>query len=131
MKTCISVLSLILVLAAGSALATAEEGKAARGENVTISGTMTCSFCKLAHTDTPCHHACCEKCVGAGESPLLTDADGNMYLLLTGEKGAALMNKDRLAWLGGKVTVTGVLVKGKGVQAIFVDRMQQWQEAHK
>ena len=56
---------------------------------------------------------------------MLTDAEGNMYLLLTGKMGETLMTPERTKMLGGQVTVKGMLVKGKGIQAIYVDSMEK------
>jgi hypothetical protein len=64
-------------------------------------------------------------CVKAGDPPMLTDADGNMYLLISGEQAVPFMNPERMKMLGGQVTVKGLLVKGKGVQAIYVDSMEK------
>ena len=35
------------------------------------------------------------------------------------------MNPERMKMLGGQVTVKGMLVKGKGIQAIYVDSMEK------
>ena len=105
----------------------ASEGKGAatKGKEVTIIGTVTCTHCKLANPDKPCKPGCCEMCIKAGDPPLLTDTEGNQYILLTSEKGKSLMSPERYKMLGGMVTVKGVLVKGKGVQAIYVDKMEK------
>ncbi len=60
-----------------------------------------------------------------GDPPSLTDAVGNMYILLTGEKGMTLMTPERIQMMGGQVTVKGLLVSRNGVQAIYVDSMQK------
>jgi hypothetical protein len=46
-----------------------------------------------------------------------------MYILLTDKMGEALMTPERTKMLGGQATVKGLLVKGKGIQAIYVDSM--------
>ncbi|MGA2071324.1 MAG: hypothetical protein ABSG97_08230 [Sedimentisphaerales bacterium] len=95
------------------------------GKQIAMTGNMSCTFCKLAHPDMTCKPDCCTTCVKAGDPPMLTDAEGNMYILLTGEQGVSLMNPARMKLLGGQVTVKGLLVKGKGIQAIYVDSMEK------
>ena len=101
------------------------EKAATSGKQVTITGGLSCTFCKLAHPDMTCKPDCCMGCVKAGDPPMLTDADGNMYLIINGEQGVPLMNPERMKMLGGQVTVKGMLVKGKGIQAIYVDSMEK------
>jgi hypothetical protein len=96
-----------------------------KGDKVTITGQLTCVFCTLAHPDKPCPKDCCAGCIKAGDPPLLTDEKGEMYILVNGEIKKALMTPERLEMAGGKVTVKGLVVKGKGVQAIFVDTMEK------
>lgn len=50
--------------------------------------------------------------------------DGNQYILLTGEHDVPLMTPERHKMVGGKVKVQGVIVKGKGIQAIYVDNVK-------
>jgi hypothetical protein len=124
-------LAIVCLLVGGSAYLgfAAEQEKAkpakagANGEQVTITGQLSCTFCKLANPNMSCKPECCTSCVKAGDPPMLTDADGNMYLLLTDKMGEALMTPERTKMLGGQATVTGLLVKGKGIQAIYVDSM--------
>ena len=101
------------------------EKAATKGQQVSMTGSLSCTFCKLAHPDMTCKPDCCMGCVKAGDPPMLTDADGNMYLLINGEQGIPLMNPERMKMLGGQVTVKGMLVKGKGIQAIYVDSMEK------
>jgi hypothetical protein len=121
--------TMVALLVAGSAYVgiAAEKEKAggAKGENVTITGQLSCTFCKLAHPDMSCKPECCSACVKSGDPPLLTDAEGNMFILLTGEKEVPLMNADRMKLVGGQVIVKGLLVKGKGIQAIYVDSIEK------
>jgi hypothetical protein len=135
MKRIIS-LAIVCLLVAGSAYlgfnATAAETEKAKetkaeskGEQVTITGQFSCTFCKLAHPDKVCSADCCKACTKAGDPPMLTDAEGNMYLLLTSKMGETMLTPDRSKMLGGQVIVKGLLVKGKGVQAIYVDSMQK------
>jgi hypothetical protein len=56
---------------------------------------------------------------------LLTDAKGNQYVLVSGEQETTLMTPERAAMIGSQVTVKGVMVKGKGVQAIYVESMEK------
>jgi hypothetical protein len=96
-----------------------------KGEEVTIMGRASCTFCKMSHPEMDCKKGCCAKCVGAGDPPLLTDGKGNNYILLTNEKGVSLMTPERIKLLGSDVTVKGLLIKGKGVQVILVDSMEK------
>jgi|GEM_PF-1062841 len=97
----------------------------AEPRQVNIAGRLSCTFCTLAHPDTPCTPECCMNCVKAGDPPSLMDAQGNMYLLLNGEQGVPLMTPARLQMMGGQVNVQGLLVNRGGIQAIYVDSMQK------
>jgi hypothetical protein len=101
------------------------EKAATTGKQVSMTGNLSCTFCKLAHPDMTCKPDCCIGCVKAGDPSMLTDADGNMYLLISGEQGVPLMNPERMKMLGGQVAVKGMLVKGKSIQAIYVDSMEK------
>ena len=118
--------AIVCLLVAGSAYlgfaAEKEKAPVAKGENVTITGQFSCTFCKLAGNMT-CTPECCMACTKAGDPPLLTDAEGNMYLLLTNKMAESLMTPERVKMLQSQVTVKGLLVKGKGIQAIYVDSM--------
>ncbi len=127
----IMVFAMVALLVTGAAYLgfAAEKEKASPegGQSVTLTGELSCTFCKLAHPNMVCKPDCCTSCVKAGDPPLLTDADGSMYLLVSGEKEVPLMNPDRMKLLGGQVTVKGLLVKGKGIQAIYVDSIEKAQ----
>ena len=97
----------------------------AEAKQVTIAGKLSCTFCTLAHPDKPCTPECCTACVKAGDPPSVTDAKGNIYILLTGEQGSPLMTPARLAMMGGQVNVKGMLVNRNGIQAIYVDSIQK------
>lgn len=103
--------------------AAGDKPMAVKGEQVTMSGKLTCTFCSLSHPEKPCAKGCCANCMKAGDPPLLTDAKGNQYILLANEVKGTLMTKANMDLTGGMVTVKGILVKGKGIQAIFVDSM--------
>jgi hypothetical protein len=103
----------------------ANQPRAAAAQDVTITGRLSCTFCTLANPDMSCTPGCCADCVKAGDPPSLTDAQGNMYLLLTGEKGMPLMTPERIQMMGGQVTVKGLLVARNGIQAIYVDSMSK------
>jgi hypothetical protein len=105
-----------------TAFAAGQNGMAIKGKEITITGQLTCTFCKLMHKT--CEEGCCERCIKAGDPPLLTDSKGNQYILLTGEHEVPLMTPERYKMLGGKVTVKGIKIKGKGVQAIYVEHME-------
>jgi hypothetical protein len=116
---------MVLFVSAGmtaTAFAAGDKGMTIKGKEVSITGQLTCTFCKLQHKT--CEEGCCERCVKAGDPPLLTDSRGNQYILLTGEHEVPLMTPERYKMLGGKVTVKGVMVKGKGVQVIYVESME-------
>jgi hypothetical protein len=127
------VLVTVCLLVSGTAYFTfaAEQEKAktekamSSGKDVTMTGHLSCTFCKLANPTMSCKPECDMACVKAGDPPLLVDAEGNMYILVNGEQGVALMTPERMKMLGGEVTVKGMLVKGKGVQAIYVNTMEK------
>ena len=100
------------------------QGNPIKGKEVSIAGKMTCTFCKLANPDKTCKPGCCEGCVRAGDPPLLTATDGNQYVLLTNEHEVSLMTPERYKMFNKPVNVQGVLVKGKGIQVIYVDKME-------
>jgi hypothetical protein len=102
-----------------------EKPAAPKGQEVTVTGSLSCTFCRLAHPDHACNKECCKGCIQAGDPALLTDAEGNMYILLTNEIKKPVMTDERLELAGGKVTVKGLLVKAKGIQTIMVDKMEK------
>jgi hypothetical protein len=97
----------------------------AEARHVTITGNLSCMFCTLLHPVKSCTPECSNACVKAGDPLLVTDAGGNMYVLLTGERGSPLITQARLDMMGGQVTVKGLLISRNGVQAIYVDDMQK------
>lgn len=121
-------IAMCMVLAAGSACfvigaaGTGDEPGEAR--QVAIGGRLSCTFCALANPDRLCPPGCCAECVNAGDPPLLTDAEGNMYLLLASEKEMTLMTPARMILMGSQVNVTGLLVKRNGIQAIYVETLE-------
>jgi hypothetical protein len=130
MKKATIVAACILLAAAGVYLlvfsgTSADQPRAAAAQDVTITGRLSCTYCTLANPDMSCTPGCCADCVRAGDPPSLTDAQGNMYLLLTGEKGMPLMTPERIQMMGGQVTVKGLLVARNGIQAIYVDSMSK------
>ena len=131
MKSLFTLSLALMVLVAFSAMAAEEKAAEPmkpmeiKGEKVTMTGMASCTFCKLSHPEKSCTNECCVGCLKAGDPPSLTDKDGNMYILLTGEHEKPLMTPERMALMGGKITVTGTLVKGKGVQGIYVEKMEK------
>jgi hypothetical protein len=119
----------LMVLAFAPVAAGAKEGKEshahAKGTQVSVTGVLTCTFCKLSHPEKACETGCCEKCIKAGDPALLTANDGEQFILITSEKEVALMTPERYALVGGPVTVKGMKVKGKGVQVIYVESMEK------
>lgn len=124
MKKTMMLLSMGLFVLAISVM-TSFAADTAKGEDVTVTGKLTCMSCALTNPDNPCGKGCCEKCIKAGDPAMLTDANGNRYVLLTGKHMENLMNPERYAMLGGEVTVKGVMVNDKGVQAIFADEIEK------
>jgi len=120
MKKAVLVLMALLLLTATCWA----QGMAPKGQDVTITGLMSCTFCNLPGGGK-CTKECCQNCVKTGDPVLLTDAKGDLYLLLTGEQMKPLMTPDRLELLESKVTVTGILVKRGGLQGIYVKKMEK------
>jgi hypothetical protein len=117
---------LLLVAGAGTVLtvqAAKDDAGGPKGKEVSLNGRLACTFCSLAHPGKPCKEGCCKGCIQAGDPPLLIDKEGTMYLLLGNENKKPVMTAERLELAGGPVTVKGLLVKGKGIQAIFVDSL--------
>lgn len=125
MKRKMFITTAMLLVAGIAYLAFAAVDTSVSGKEVTVTGKLSCTFCKLAHPDKTCSPECCTNCVKAGDPPALTDAQGNMYLLISGEKEAPLMNAERLKMMGSQVTVKGILVKQGGIQAIYVDTLEK------
>ena len=128
MKRVMLLLAVVLVAGAGAALtvqAAKDEAGGPKGKEVSLTGRLGCTFCSLAHAGVPCKQGCCKGCIQAGDPPLLIDKEGNMYLLLTNEIKKPVMTPERLEMAGGPVAVKGLLVKGKGIQAIFVDSLSK------
>jgi len=97
---------------------------ATKGQEVTMTGMMTCTFCNLPAMGK-CSKECCQNCIKAGDPPLLTVDKDNLYILLTGEHEKPLMTPERMDLLTQKVTVKGMLVKRGGLQAIYVKGMEK------
>jgi hypothetical protein len=98
--------------------------EASKGEDVTITGKISCTFCNLP-TPGHCTKECCQACVKSGDPVLFTDAEGNLYILLSGEKEKTLMTPERMNLLQEKVKVQGMLVKRGGIQGIYVKAMEK------
>lgn len=100
------------------------QGMTPKGQDVTITGVMSCTFCNLPAAGK-CTKECCQNCTKAGDPVLLTDTKGDLYILLTGEQMKPLMTPERMELMESKVTVTGILVKRGGIQAIYVKKMEK------
>ena len=122
MKRAIVVLMALLLLASTCWAQMA----APTGQDVTITGLMSCTFCNLPAAGK-CTKECCQNCVKAGDPVLLTDAKGNLYILLTGEQMKPLMTPERMDLLQSKVKVTGIVVKRGGLQGLYVKKMEKAQ----
>jgi hypothetical protein len=127
-KAATVVAACVLLVAGGTYLVfgtSAASHRPVEANDVTLTGRLSCTFCTLANPSMPCPAGCCMDCVKGGDPPLLTDAQGNMYLLLSGEKGATLMTPERLAMVGGQVTIKGLLVSRNGIRVIYVDSIEK------
>ena len=113
----------VLVIMALLLLTTACWAQAPKGQDVTITGMMSCTFCNLPGGGK-CTKECCQDCVKSGDPVLLTDAKGSLYILLSGEQMKPLMNAERMNMLQSKVSVTGIMVKRGGLQAIYVKKLE-------
>jgi hypothetical protein len=121
-RVSVVVVSVLLVLfVALSVMAAMNMKMSAKGQEVTITGKVSCTFCTLSHPGQACPKGCCANCIKKGDPPLLTDAKGNMYLLASNEMQVPLMTSERMKMTGSKCTIKGLLVKAKGIQVIFVD----------
>jgi len=114
----------VLVLIALLLLTTMCWAQAPKGQEMTVTGMMSCTFCNLPGGGK-CDKKCCQDCIKAGDPALLTDDKGAMYILLTGEQMKPLMNAERMDMLMSKVKVTGIMVKNGGLQAIYVKKMEK------
>ena len=93
-------------------------------KDIIVTGKLSCTSCTLANPGVPCSPGCCAACVKAGDPPLLADALGNMYILVSGENQVTLMTPERIGMMGGQVTVSGLLVRRSGIQTIYVNSME-------
>ena len=114
----------ILVIVALLLVITTCSGAGPQGQDVTMTGKLSCTFCNLPGGGK-CTKECCQSCIKAGDPPLLTTANGSMYILLTGEQMKPLMTPDRMDMLQSQVKVTGIEVKHGGLQAIYVKKMEK------
>lgn len=114
----------VLVLLAVILLASTCWAQGPKGQDVTMTGMMTCTFCNLPGGAT-CTKQCCQDCVKSGDPVTLADAKGNLYILLSGEQMKPLMTTERMDMLQSKVKVTGIMVKRGGLQAIYVKKMEK------
>ncbi len=97
---------------------------APKGQEVTITGKVVCAFCNLP-APGKCSKECCQACVKSGSPALLEDAQGNLYILLSGEHEKPVMTPEKMDLMTEKVTVKGILVKRGGLQGIYVKGMEQ------
>ena len=100
------------------------QGAAPKGQDVTITGLMSCTFCNLPGGGK-CTKECCQNCVKTGDPVLLTDAKGELYILLTGEQMKPLMTPERMEMLESKVTVSGIMVQRGGIKGIYVKKLEK------
>jgi hypothetical protein len=115
--------AVLVVLAMVGVVAWAVDDMAMKGEEVTMTGSLSCASCKLA--GHKCPKGCCETCVKGGDPALLENDKGELFLILSRDMGKGAMTAERMAFLGGKVTVKGIVVKAHGLQGIYVASMEK------
>lgn len=118
------VLVLLIAVALLGGTCWAAEKAMPKGKEVTMTGTISCTFCNLP-AQANCSKECCTACVKAGDPVLFADAKGKLYVLVSGDKEKPLMTPDRMEMISGKVKVTGIVVKRGGIQGIYVKDMQK------
>lgn len=89
----------VLVLMALLLLTTTCWAQAPKGQDVTMTGMISCTFCNLPGGGK-CTKECCQSCVKAGDPVLFTDAKGSLYILLSGEQMKPLigLGHERILW---------------------------------
>ncbi len=118
-----AVLALLAVLGATGWIANSVAARV--GEHVMMAGTLSCAACKLGGSpDHVCGKECCTGCIKGGDSILLEDGEGNLYLLISTEKDKPVLPAERLDLVGEKVLVTGVKVEKGGLKGIYVERIE-------
>ncbi|MBI5624089.1 MAG: hypothetical protein HY924_09940 [Elusimicrobia bacterium] len=126
MRNVLITIGIVAMTAVALAVTPAKQGKTAvEGGDVKVTGKLTCTYCRLAHPGKDCKKGCCSGCIKSGDPAILTDDEGNMYVLLNKEIKRPLMDAQKLALAGSRVEVTGTMAKGQGVQAIFVENMKK------
>ncbi len=120
MKKAILVLMALLLLTATCWA----QGTAPKGQDVTMTGVMSCTFCNLPGW-RQVHQGMLPELRESGRSGPLDRCQGQLYILLTGEQMKPLMTPERMDMLQSKVTVTGIVVKRGGLQAIYVKKMEK------
>ena len=124
MKRAILVIMAVLLL---TATCWAAQGMAPKGQDTTITGKLSCTFCNLPAAGGTCSKECCQACIKSGDPALLTDEKGGLYILVSGEHEKPLMTPERMDLVETKVKVTGIVVKRDGIQAIYVKKMEKAQ----
>ncbi|MEM5786923.1 MAG: hypothetical protein AAGU11_06355, partial [Syntrophobacteraceae bacterium] len=59
-------------------------GKGPEGQDVTMTGKISCTFCNLPKAGQ-CSMECCQNCIKSGDPVLFSDSKDNLYILLSGE----------------------------------------------
>jgi hypothetical protein len=120
-KAMLTLMGLVLL----TATCWAGEMAVKNGQEVTVTGHLSCAYCKLAAGPVhKCSPECCQACIKGGDSTLLQH-EKSIYLLLPKEKDKPLMTPERIAFAGGEVTVKGIMVKTGGMKAIYVEKMDK------
>lgn len=124
--TVVIVLGLCALAGSGlEALGSSVPGAGGKGREIVLVGRLVCSYCTLLSPSGRCTKACCTHCLKSGDTPLLRAATGELYMLISAEKQTPLMAPKRLALANGGVRVQGLLVQGRGIQAIYVEDLRK------
>jgi len=95
-----------------------------KGEKVTLKGEVVDLWCYMEGGDRgAAKKACATACATAGNPIAILDAGGSVYIaagLKDHQPGKDLLLKR----MSSEVTVTGTLVKGGGVQMIYLDSVK-------
>jgi hypothetical protein len=101
-------------------------GAAKADQSVNMTGTLSCAACKLAgSSDHKCGKECCQGCIKGGDSVLLEDKEGRLYLLISKEKEKPVITTEHMDLMGEKVNVTGIMAEKGGIKGIYVERMNK------
>ena len=122
MRTRVNVVLLgaVVMLAACALFAFAQP----KGQEVTIQGELVDLWCYMASGARGAEHkACAVACAKAGNPIGIVDAEGNVYLCMGG-KDKDPAREMLIEKMADTVTVTGIVVKKGGMQAVFISSLK-------